>query len=396
VYAQTSSFREAPKEGSEEGVRKLTSVSRTTVNVELRLNKECGSPFYTGEKALIYFSTDVAGYVTLYDIDAEGDVLVIFPNRHTPDNYVRAGQTLQIPAKEADYDLIVEGPEGIEYVEAVASTDPYYHWNYRQGEPRWLKEWGLKGQKGQEVEVRDMDQSTALAYKDSKEYKNLPKEFGAIGKQSLTRNFQLSQNLREQVRSKLVVRPRETEQGDAKAEPASDEIVENYSTASCYLYVVEGSPGTSPRPGPSRIEYLREQERDFREIPGLNVQRQEDRLIVMLPSRILFDSGSSSLHYEARQDLTQVTNILLRYPETNIVVMGHTDSRGNSGYNQQLSESRAQVVGDYLVNQGVEPYRISWVGYGESMPIASNDTGSGRQRNRRVELDIRVDEQYGR
>ena len=157
-----------------------------------------------------------------------------------------------------------------------------------------------------------------------------------------------------------------------------------------------GSPGTSSQPISSPGEdYLRQQERDFQRLPGFDVQRDEHRLIVAMPSRVLFDSGSYSLRYEARQDLNQVTQILLRYPNTDIVVIGHTDSRGSEDYNQRLSEFRARAVADYLIDQGVKPYRISWTGYGESMPIASNDTESGRQRNRRVELDIRINERYG-
>lgn len=391
-----SNLRETSRETPKEETRALVPVSRTTINVDLWLNKACGSPFYTREKALIYFKTDVDGYVTLYDIDTQGNVLVIFPNRHTPDNAIKAGQRFQIPAQEADYDLIVEGPEGIEYIEAVASTDPYYHWNYHQGEPRWLKELNLKGRKGQEYEVRDMDQSTAAAYKESTEYQNLPKEFGATGLKSLTRNFQLSQNLREEVRSSLVVRPREQGSGQGTVELVSEQQVQDYSTASCYFYVVVGSPGASAQPISSPGEdYLRQQERDFQRIPGFEVQRDEHRLIVAMPNRVLFDSGSYSLRYEARQDLNQVTQILLRYPNTDVVVIGHTDSKGSEDYNQRLSEFRARAVADYLIDQGVKPYRISWTGFGETMPIATNDTESGRQRNRRVELDIRFNEQYG-
>jgi outer membrane protein OmpA-like peptidoglycan-associated protein len=392
-YAQklpASKLREVPREEEE----KIVPVSRATINIEVALNKQCGSPFYSGEKAVIYFKTDVDGYVTLYDIDTQGGVLVIFPNRHTPDNFVRAGQSYQIPAQRAGYDLIVEGPEGIEYVEAVASTNPYYHWNFHQGEPRWLREWGLKGQqKGRDMEVRDTEQKTVTAYKKSKEYKRAPKEFGDPVLEGLAQNFELSQTLREQVRSKLVVRPREDQPSGGDARPVTDTTIQDYNTASCYFYVVAHSQSSAPRPYPSSgRDSLEQQEQDFRQLPGFEVERQEDRLIVAMPSRVLFDSGSYELHYASRNDLNQVANILLRYPKTTIVVMGHTDSRGNWDDNQYLSELRAGAVANYLINQGVERYRISWVGYGESMPIASNSTESGRQRNRRVELEIRVNE----
>lgn len=398
AYAQKSSLRESPRDED----RDLVPVSKSTINVELWLNKKCGSPYYSGEKALIYFRTDVDGYVTLYDIDTRGNVLVIFPNRHTPDNYIRAGQSYQIPAQKANYDLIVEGPEGIEYIDAVASTDPYYHWNYHQGEPQWLEDWGLKGRKKQEIEVRGRQRETATSYKKSTEYKKVPKEFGATGLQSLARNFEISKLLREQVQSKLVVTPRQTGQTGEKPQQTSGQDVADYNTASCYFYVVEGYPRktssteTSPSPRLSQREYLRQQERDFRQIPEFQVQLKEDRLIVEIPNRVLFDFDSYSLRYESREDLNQVARILSRYPDTNILVMGHTDSVGNKSYNQQLSESRAKTVADYLMNRNVESYRINWIGYGESAPVASNNTEAGRQRNRRVELDIKVSEDYGR
>ena len=114
-----------------------------------------------------------------------------------------------------------------------------------------------------------------------------------------------------------------------------------------------------------------------------------------MPSTILFDTDSYALRYEASRDLDRVVEILLNYQETVITVAGHTDSVGNEGYNQRLSEYRAQSVANYLVSRGVPQQRIRAVGYGESMPIASNSNESGRQRNRRVELDISVNPQYG-
>jgi hypothetical protein len=249
------------------------------------LNKQCGSAYYTGEKAEIYFKADADGYVTLYDIDTQGKVLVIFPNRHTPDNYVKAGQTYQIPARNADYDLIVEGPEGIEYIESVASTDPYYHWNYQQGEPRWLEDWGLKGRKAREIEARSREQETAAVHKDSSEYKDLPKEFGMTGLQSLARNYQLSQNLQEHIRSQLSERPRE----GGQVTP----VANNYSTASCYLYVVERSSAfkgeqkqEQPKPDiQKRAEEKKQKQRtESQKIsPGTSLRQEPSRKVPKLP-----------------------------------------------------------------------------------------------------------------
>lgn len=382
----------------DQSTRKLTPVARSTVQVDLWLDKQCGSPYYTGEKALIYFSTDADGYVTLYDIDTQGNVNVIFPNRNTPDNFVKAGQTYQIPAREADYDLIVEGPEGTEYIDAVASTNVRYHWNYQQGEPRWLQDWGIQQRKGVQQEARTTEPTTGTTYQESEEFRTLPKEFGAIGKQSATQNFQLSRKLQEQVRSQIAVVPRpsgQQSQGQqttgTQAQPVA--AVADYSTDSCYFYVVEQATPASATTLPPSLDYLRQQERAFQQIPDFDVRRFEDRLIVEMPASILFDTNSFDLRYAARQDLEKVVNILLRYPDTMIVVKGHTDSAGDEGYNQRLSESRAISVANYLLARGVQSSRIRGEGYGETMPVASNYTEEGRQRNRRVELDIRVADQ---
>ncbi len=391
VVDRSSSFREEPvREAPQQPVRPIAQVAETqaTLQVDLWFDKQCGSPYYTGEKIVIYFSTDVDGYVTLYDIDTQGNVAVIFPNQHNPDNYVKGGQSYTIPNKKYTYDLVVEGPEGIEYIDAVASTNSSYHWNYNQGEPRWLREWDLKGGK---FEAGRIDQSTVTALKSSHEFKNRPLELSETGVQSLNKNYQISQSLREQVRSKLVVRPRASE----TVQPQPTKVAVDYSTTSCYFYVVDGSAKPSTQPLPPRIEYLREQEQDLQQIPNFDVRRIENRLIVEMPGQVLFDFDSYALRQDARQNLNQVIDILLRYPETNIMVMGHTDSVGEVDYNQRLSEYRAQAVAEYLVRQGVESYRINWAGYGESMPVASNSTEEGRQRNRRVELEIRVNDQYG-
>jgi outer membrane protein OmpA-like peptidoglycan-associated protein len=402
----STNLRESTRDGSTE-TRKLVEVDRSTINIKIWMNKSCGSPYYTGEKALIYFTADTDGYITLYDIDPQGNVLVIFPNRHTPDNFVQAGQTLQIPAIEASYDLIVEGPEGIEYIEAVASTNSYYRWDYRQGQPRWLKEWNIERQSTDNLEVKTMDQETMTAYKESDEYQNLPQGLSALGLQSLEKNFQLSRGLREQVQSKLVVTERPSgesqpasdsrDRGEGQVQPVSaDAPIKNYNTTSCYFYVVTGQPAASAQPSSYQSnDYLGQQEQELRQIQGVGIERQQDRLMVEMPGGILFDSGSYMLKYNAQQSLNQVADVLLTYPQTDIIVLGHTDSAGSDDYNRLLSESRARTVSDYLISRGVQQYRISWIGYGETMPIANNDTDQGRQRNRRVELDIRVNPSYG-
>ncbi len=85
---------------------------------------------------------------------------------------------------------------------------------------------------------------------------------------------------------------------------------------------------------------------------------------------------------------------LLRYPESDVLIVGHTDSSGSDDYNQRLSERRADAASGYLMAEGVAPERIRAVGMGEQEPIASNDTEVGRQENRRVEVAIFASEEY--
>jgi outer membrane protein OmpA-like peptidoglycan-associated protein len=80
--------------------------------------------------------------------------------------------------------------------------------------------------------------------------------------------------------------------------------------------------------------------------------------------------------------------VLNQYPQTNILIAGHTDSTGSESHNQQLSERRAEAVKNALMSNGVSPMRMRTVGYGESRPIADNNTEAGRQLNRRVEITI--------
>jgi outer membrane protein OmpA-like peptidoglycan-associated protein len=98
---------------------------------------------------------------------------------------------------------------------------------------------------------------------------------------------------------------------------------------------------------------------------------------------MFFDYDSDRLKPGAYNELNRITNVLNQYPQTTILVEGHTDSRGSDQYNQQLSERRAQSVKNALVQQGVDPRRIEAVGYGESQPISSSDA-----MNRRVNIVI--------
>ena len=126
------------------------------------------------------------------------------------------------------------------------------------------------------------------------------------------------------------------------------------------------------------------------EVGDLNIKEIpiEIKRSMMKLSNSLFAFDKFTLSDEVVAELDKVTAWLIDNPELNIAVEGHTDSIGNENYNQRLSESRAKAVMEYLIAHGVNADRLSYVGYGESSPIADNSTEEGRRQNRRVELKI--------
>ncbi|HVI97454.1 MAG TPA: OmpA family protein [Sphingomonas sp.] len=137
--------------------------------------------------------------------------------------------------------------------------------------------------------------------------------------------------------------------------------------------------------------YMDKQERDLRaKTAGTDVDviRQGDDLLLNMPSGITFGYDSANVQPQFRPTLDQVASVLSQYNQTYIDVYGHTDSTGSDAYNQGLSERRAASVASYLESRGVQAARIGTRGFGESQPIASNDTEDGRAANRRVEIKI--------
>ncbi len=116
--------------------------------------------------------------------------------------------------------------------------------------------------------------------------------------------------------------------------------------------------------------------------------RDSARGLIVNMSDVLFDTGSSTLKPGAREKLAKISGILLGHPGLSLQIEGHTDSVGGDEYNQQLSERRAGSVRDFLVQQGVPAASITAIGFGKTVPVASNDSVEGRQLNRRVELVV--------
>ena len=119
--------------------------------------------------------------------------------------------------------------------------------------------------------------------------------------------------------------------------------------------------------------------------------RDSARGLIVSMSDVLFDTGQFTLKPGAREKLAKVAGILIAYPGLNIEVDGYTDNVGGDAMNQKLSENRAGAVRDYLVQQGVTTNSVTSKGYGNTLPVASNDTSAGRQENRRVELVVSGD-----
>lgn len=123
-------------------------------------------------------------------------------------------------------------------------------------------------------------------------------------------------------------------------------------------------------------------------IPNAEVIREGEGIIVKFDSGILFDFDKTALKDAAKTNVQSLAASLNQYPDTDIKVIGHTDSRGTESYNQGLSERRAAAVKAYAVSQGVPSSRLVTIGKGFSEPIADNETDAGRAANRRVEIVI--------
>ncbi len=124
------------------------------------------------------------------------------------------------------------------------------------------------------------------------------------------------------------------------------------------------------------------------DLKGATVERVGEGILITFDSGLLFDVNKSDIQTTTKANLDQLSGTLKKYDDTNILIEGHTDATGEDAYNKKLSDRRAQSVENYLVSQGVANSRISTKGYGESQPKADNNTDSGRQANRRVEVAI--------
>lgn len=139
--------------------------------------------------------------------------------------------------------------------------------------------------------------------------------------------------------------------------------------------------------------YMDKQEAELRKVKGANIQRQGDKLVVRFNSQILFDKNKADLKAKSKTDLSEFAGVLKNYPDTDLVIEGHTDNTGKKERNQKLSVARAEAVIAYLGSTGVNAQRMTGRGYADDRPVGDNKTEEGRKQNRRVEVQIEANQQ---
>ncbi len=140
--------------------------------------------------------------------------------------------------------------------------------------------------------------------------------------------------------------------------------------------------------------YMDKQAEEIRDdVEGAEVERVGEGIKITFDSGLLFDFDEYSLRAETKNNLDELAETLQKYEDTKILIEGHTDDKGSDSYNKKLSLNRAQSVENYLDELGVSPGRMTVKGYGETQPVATNETEAGRQKNRRVEIAIFANEE---
>lgn len=131
------------------------------------------------------------------------------------------------------------------------------------------------------------------------------------------------------------------------------------------------------------------------EIPGATVERVDDGIVVTFDeqSGVYFATDKYNINNNSQTTLNKLANVFSEYPDTKILVVGHTDNVGQESYNMTLSKNRAQAVTNYLVSRGLNSGRFTTDWFGESQPMYDNSTAEGRSKNRRVNIAILPNEE---
>ncbi|WP_207509000.1 OmpA family protein [Telluribacter humicola] len=139
--------------------------------------------------------------------------------------------------------------------------------------------------------------------------------------------------------------------------------------------------------------YMDKQAKELEQkVEGAKVERVGEGIKMTFDSGLLFGFDSDKVTTETRANLDRMAEVLKKYEDTEILIEGHTDSKGSDEYNQRLSARRAEAVADYLRSSNVPRKRLQTIGYGENQPVTNNDTETARQQNRRVEVVIVANE----
>ncbi len=142
------------------------------------------------------------------------------------------------------------------------------------------------------------------------------------------------------------------------------------------------APAPAPKPQPKVTE-----DNALAEVATVS-QKADNSAVLSFKDPINFRYNSDEIQGDSMKQIQKTADILKKYPNAHVRVAGHTDSLGNADYNVDLSERRAQAVAKQLVNNGVAPENVSFIGYGAARPVATNKTREGRAANRRVELEV--------
>jgi outer membrane protein OmpA-like peptidoglycan-associated protein len=149
-------------------------------------------------------------------------------------------------------------------------------------------------------------------------------------------------------------------------------------------------------PGPAATVIQKQMDKQAQELafqlPGAMVQRIGSGIVVTIPEGMLFAQESDELTPASRDNLRRLATSFEQYPNTRVMIVGHTDTQGGTDRNQSLSERRAQALAGFLEQIGVNRARMTAIGRGDAEPIATNDSDAGRQWNRRIEIAIYADE----
>ena len=123
-------------------------------------------------------------------------------------------------------------------------------------------------------------------------------------------------------------------------------------------------------------------------IPTAEVQRVGEGINMTFSSQLMFALNSDKISDGAKADLASAATVFQKYPDTYLMIEGHTDDTGADAYNMTLSEKRANSVADFLISKGVDPSRVQRKWYGETQPKYANDSEANRSKNRRVEVGV--------